>query len=85
VALLRLDNSSNETRFEFEWAAATTAYSGPPASWAASAWSRVTLSPNTSRYTPATATSGALYYFRVRACDRDVCSAYSNIASWTAP
>ncbi len=85
VTLLWNDNSSNETRFEFEWAAATGAYSGPPASWPASAWSREPLSANTSRYTPSSLASGVLYHFRVRACDQDVCSGYSNYESWTAP
>ncbi len=84
VTLLWNDNSSNETRFEFERAQAAPAYGGPPASWPDAAWIRVSLGPNTTRYTPSTVTSGALHYFRVRACDQGVCSAYSNIVSWTA-
>lgn len=85
VTLLWNDNSSNETRYEFESALATSANTGPPASWPASAWTRVSLAPNSSRYTPSSVTSGLIHYFRVRACDQSVCSAYSNIVSWTAP
>ena len=74
------DNSSSETRFEFESTMAVIGqnpFTGP--------WSTASVTPNSTLYQASTPTSGAIYYFRVRACNAGGCSAYSNTLMYTAP
>lgn len=71
VKLTWTDNSKNEGIFVIENASAS---SGP--------WSRLrVLAANTTSYTKSNLTSGATYYFRVRAANRQGDSANSNVAS----
>ena len=74
VALNWTDNSSNETTFEVERAAAGAGFT-PLA----------ILSANTSSYSDTSTSAGTSYEYRVRACNAAGCSAYSNVASATTP
>ncbi|HEY3057662.1 MAG TPA: S8 family serine peptidase [Chloroflexota bacterium] len=78
--MLWRDNATDETSYELQWTMATIGqnpYTGP--------WSTVNLPANAHTYAPSTPTSGALYYFRVRACNIGGCSAWSNTLTYTAP
>jgi subtilisin family serine protease len=82
VTLIWDDNATNEDRFEFEW---SRAQAGTPPN--DGAWSRVMLAANDEGHALPSSSfvGGALYFFRVRACNAGGCSTYSNRVDYTAP
>lgn len=66
------DNSSNETGFKIEWKPAGGSYA------------EISTGPGVVTYLKTGLTTGTTYYFRVKACNGSLCSAYSNEVS-TAP
>ena len=74
IALTWNDNSNNETGFKLEWARSS---SGP--------WNEVRIGANQTSYTLSGCAVGSTYWFRIRAYNSSLNSAYSTTVSATTP